>query len=409
MEVDAAGREVRTLAVDEPTPGRNLVLSIDLELQKQITQLLSAKLDQYHSASVVAIEPSTGQILALVNLPAYDNNLFSRGIGEADLAALLNDERKPLVNSAIASTYSPGAFFTVITAAGALQEGVVKPDTRIKCDGGLIVPSRLDPTVGTKFGDTGVYGEQDVISALADSCNTYFYLAGGGEPDGKTNGLGIEGLTTYARMFNFAALSGIPLDGEAKGFIGSPEWKKHQNNEVWYKGDTYQTATGENNVLVSPLQVVNAIAAIANGGTLYKPQLVRELEVTDARGSVQRRQIAPEAIRKLAISPENLAVLREGLRASTQTGTTPYGTTYKGTARQASVLGLSLGGSVATVEFAPPAKRGDPPQTHGWFAGFGPTERPKIAVVVFLERGRGAEDAADLGRAIMRGYLERAN
>jgi penicillin-binding protein 2 len=406
MEVDAAGREVRILEVDEPTSGRNLVLTIDSELQKKATELLSAKLDQYGTASVVALDPNTGQVLALVHLPSYDDNLFSRGITQSELDALLTDQRKPLVNGAIGAAYSPGALFTLITGAGALQEGIVKSDTKVRCDGGLIVPSRLDPTVGTKFGDTGAYGEQDIVGALANQCRTFFYLAGGGDPDGKSDGLGVAGLTRYARMFNFGLASGIALDGEAQGFIGSPEWKKQEHNEVWYKGDTYQTAIGEDNLLVTPLQIANAIATIANGGTLYKPHLVREFEETDARGVSRRIAVAPEPLRRVDVSPENLAILREALHAATQTGRTSNGANYNGVARSADVPGVSIGGLVASVEYAPPAKKGDPPLTHAWFAGFGPTEQSRIALVVFLERGRG-EDAAAIGRQILQDYLER--
>ena len=407
MEVDAAGREVRVLEVDEPASGRNLVLSIDVELQKLATELLSARLDQFGTASVVALEPNTGQILALVHLPAYDDNQFSRGITEQELNALLNDARKPLMNGAISAAYAPGALFTLITSAAALQEGIVKPDTRIPCAGGLIVPSRLDPTVGTRFNDNGVFGEQDVVGALANQCRTFFYLAGGGDPDGKSDGLGVEGLTRYARMFNLGSASGIALDGEAKGFIGSPEWKKEQHDEVWYKGDTYRMATGEEGLLVTPLQVANVIATIANGGTLYRPQLIREFEETETRGASRRIAVPAEPVRRIDVAPEHLAILREGLRAATQTGRTPHGSDYNGVARAAGGPDVDVAGLVASVEYAPPAKKDDPPQTHGWFAGFGPYEQPKIALVVFLERGRGEEDAAAIGRQILHDYLER--
>jgi penicillin-binding protein 2 len=150
MEVDAAGREVRTLGVSQPTAGYNLVTSIDLGLQRAAYEVLSSKLDKYEVASFVALDPSSGQVLAMVHLPTYDNNLFSRGITDQELQALLGDSRAPLLNGAISSAYSPGSTFEAVTAAAALQEGVVRPDQKLTCNGQIIVPSRNDPSVGTR-------------------------------------------------------------------------------------------------------------------------------------------------------------------------------------------------------------------------------------------------------------------
>lgn len=405
LEVDAAGREVRLLAVDQPSPGNNLILTLDLELQRKLTEILSAKLDRYGTASAVALDPSTGQVLALVHLPSYDNNAFSRGITEQDLQALINDDRKPLVNGAIGAAYPPGTLFQAITAAGALEENVIKPDTKANCPGQLIVPSRLDPTLGVRFGDFAAHGDQDVVSALADSCKVFFYLAGGGDPEGKSGGLGIDRLVAYAKLFGFGALSGIDLDGEAAGFLGTPDWKKQNHGELWYKGDTYLAANGEEYLLVTPLQMANAIAAIANGGTLYRPQVV--LQVTDDQGTVLK-PYEPSPIRRLPISPENLQAIREGLRAATKAGESPAGTRYQGTARSVSVPGFEVAGTVATIEYARPERRSEP-RTHGWFAGFGPVDNPQIALVIFLRDGKGAEEAGEIAEQAFATYLQSAN
>lgn len=404
LEVDAGGREVRLLAVDQPTPGSNLVLTLDLALQRTITDLLAAGIDRFEAASAVAIDPTNGQVLALVHLPTYDNTMFSRGITEAELEALISDHRKPLVNGAIGAAYPPGAVFKLITATAALEEGVVKPETRVRCPGHLVVPSRLDPTLGTRFGDSRAHGDQDVVSALANSCDVYFYLAGGGEPDGKTDGLGVDRLLSYARLFGLGALSGIDLSGEAEGFLGSAQWKKEAHGEIWYKGDTYLMATGQDYVLTTPLQMANAVAAIANGGTLFRPQVV--LGVSDDQGNIVQAH-GPLEIRRLPVAFGNLQAVREGLLAATQTGRTPYGTSYAGTARKASLPGLGVAGTVATVEYARPAGRGEP-LTHGWFVGFAPADQPRIALSIFLKRGKGADDAAELAKAILEWYLGRA-
>ena len=185
-EVDAGGREVRVIDRMTPTPGDNLVLTLDFDLQRAVASLLSARLDKYGSASAVVLDPQTGQVLALVHLPAYDANVFSRGITEAELQTLLNDPHHPLLDGAIGSAYPIGSIFQAFTAAGALQEGIVKGDQKVDCAASVTIPSRFDAQIGTRFVGSGVTGPQDVVSALANSCSTYFYLAGGGDrTDGR--------------------------------------------------------------------------------------------------------------------------------------------------------------------------------------------------------------------------------
>ena len=403
MEVDAAGREVRTLGVRQPVPGNNVVLTIDLRLQRIAYDLLSAKLDQYEVASFVAIEPATGQVLAMVHLPTYDNNLFSRGIAEPELRALLDDPRAPLVNGAIGSVYSPGSIFEMVTATASLQENVVTPDQKLSCSGQLIVPSRADPSVGTRFVDTATHGDQDVISALADQCRIYFYLTGGGDPEGRSDGVGIDRLSRYARAFGLAATTGIELDGEAAGGISSPEQRRAREGINWYKGDTYLAAIGENYLLATPLQMANVAAVVANGGTLYKPRIL--LRVEDDAGQVIR---APESetIRRLDVAPANFALVRSGMRALFGQGTTPAGTKYSGVGRSAGVPEGRLSGIAATVEYARPDPRAEP-RTHGWFAGFAPSDNPQVAFALFLRRGKGPEDALTVARDILIRYLDR--
>lgn len=400
-EVDSAGRDVRTLGEVAPTPGNNLVLTVDFDLQRAIASLLSAHLDQYGTASAVVLDPQTGQVLALVHLPSYDANMFSRGITEEELQTLLNDPRHPLLDGAIGAAYPVGSIFQAFTAAGALQEGIVKGDQKIDCASALTIPSRLDALIGARFVGSGARGPQDVVSALANSCNTYFYLAGGGDPDGRTSGLGASRLLTYAQQFGIGQLTGIGLDGEVKGSITTPETLKQVDKKDWYQGDSYQLAAGDAYVRATPLQLANAFAAIANGGTLYKPQLV--LRVVDSSGKVVQ-SFQPEEIRRVAVAPENLALVREGLRAALQTGQTQNGITYQGVARNVDVPGLDLAGMAATVEDVGPDGQ---KVTHGWFVGYGPSSSPRVAVAVFVERGRGAEDAGELAKAILSYYLGR--
>jgi penicillin-binding protein 2 len=246
-----------------------------------------------------------------------------------------------------------------------------------------------------------VRGEQDVVSALANGCDTFFYIAGGGDPEGRTPGLGGERLASYARAFGLGEEAGTGLDGEEPGFVGSPEWLKGASGQDWYKGDSYTMGVGREYVRVTPLQLASAFAAIANGGTLYRPQLV--LRAVDSAGEFVQT-FEPVEIRRVGISPENLALVREGLRASLQAGLTRNGVAYQGLARNVEVPGLDLAGVAATVDYlGPQGER----LTHGWFAGFGPSNDPRVAVAVFVENGRGAEDAGELAKAILNHYLTR--
>jgi penicillin-binding protein 2 len=402
MEVDAAGREVRTLGVTQPAAGNNLITTLDMRLQRAAYEVLSARLEQYEVASFVALDPSSGQVLALVHLPAYDNNLFSRGITDKELQALLGDARSPLLNGAIASAYSPGSTLEAVTGTAALQEGVITADQKTQCNGQIIVPSRNDPSVGTRFIDTASHGDQDIVSAIADQCRIFFYLVGGGDPDGRSDGVGVERLARYARAFGLAEASGIDLDGEVSGALTSPEQRKARDGLNWYKGDTYLAAIGENYVLATPLQMASVASVIANGGTLYRPQVLAGIE--DDNGT-RLRTVSSEVRSRLPVNPGHIAVVRSGMRAIFGQGDTEYGTKYSGVARATGAQVGKLSGITASVEYARPDPRADA-LTHGWFIGFAPSENPKVAMAVFLGRGKGPEDAAAAAREITARYLD---
>ncbi len=396
MEVDATGREVRSLGVTPPTPGRNLVLTIDAGLQREIASALSEGLDRYRVAAAVALDPRNGQVLALVSLPSYDDNLFAAGISQADYEKLLQDDRHPLLNQAVAAAYPPGATFHVVTALAGLETGEITPSTKIDCPGFIAVPNRYDPTVLTRLLDLKAFGEQDVKSALADSCNVFFYEVGGGDPDGTRNGLGIDTLSRFARMLGLGEPTGIDLIGESGGLVPTVRWKRQTLDQEWVPMDTYEAAVGQGYVTVTPLQMANLVATIANGGTLYRPQLV--LQTLDVQGNVVST-FRPDVIRKLPIKPENFAAVREGMVDALRTGVTDQGTSYAGIAREAAVPDLTAGAVVGSPPFGTPDKNGNLP-THGWFVGFAPAEQPRIALAIFLGEGSGSEDAARIARQI---------
>jgi penicillin-binding protein 2 len=404
IEVDVLGREVRTVAEESaPVPGHNLILTIDLTLQTAMEAALRKGLEAAQSKSGVAIamNPQTGEILGMVSLPSYDNNLFARGIRMEEYTALLHDPKHPLVNHAISGLYPPGSTFKIIPAAGALEEGIINAGTTIYDEGVLWLPNQYfpnDPSQAQpfycwihKYGRG--HGNVNVISALAVSCDVFFYVVAGGYQNFQ--GLGIELLNYYAHQFGLGELSGIDLPAENPGLVPDPRWKRINLAESWVTGDTYNMAIGQGFVLATPLQILNATAAIANGGSLYRPQVVRQ--ILDADGNVVR-DFQPRLIRQIPVSPENLELVRQGMYAAVHW---PNGTGYK-----ANVPGLEVAGKTGTAEFAGPRdEKGNLP-THAWFTAFAPYTDPEIAVVVFIEGGgEGSAVAAPIAAEILKAYF----
>ena len=292
IEVDVTGQKIRTVSQEvEARPGHNLRLTIDLELQKATAEALQETMDEVDSNQGVAIamNPQNGEILAMVSLPTYDNNLFSEGISSRELSLLSEDPWTPLVNHATAGLYPPGSTFKVIPATGALQEGVVDQETTFIDAGVLYLPNRFEPDnldLAQPFYGwlrSGL-GEVNVVSALALSSNIYFYQVGGGYEPIEFEGLGLERIGNYAEMFGLGQPTGIDLPGELSGLVPTSKWKRINYSETWLTGDTYNLSIGQGFVLVTPLQLLNAYAAIANGGLLYRPHLVKE--ILDADGNL---------------------------------------------------------------------------------------------------------------------------
>ena len=394
VEVDVTGRKRRALVSVPPTPGSDIVLSIDLDLQKEMVRLLQQGMGDSSFGAAIAMDPRNGEILGMVSLPAFDNNLFGGPIEPETLEKLLGDSRRPLMNYATGGTYPPGSIFKVVTGSGALQEGIAGPNTVIESRGLITVPNQYNPNIIYKFYDWAVLGRLNFYRAIAMSSDVYFYHLAGGYGDFK--GLGIERLAGYAKMFGLGALTGIDLPGEAAGAVPDPEWKLKTFDEPWVTGDTYNFGIGQGFLLATPIQMVRVVSAIANNGELLQPHVVKELR--DADGKVVRRY-DKVVQRRLAVSEENLQVIREGMRQVVADGTAP----------QAQVPGVEVAGKTGTAEFGIP--QGDGPRqvskTHGWFIGFAPVKQPKIAVVVFYERGNGALNSAPTAGKIMSYFLNK--
>ena len=405
IEVDVAGREVRTVSQSPPFPGKSLQLTLDLALQEEMAQALQRGLEQAGAEIGVAIamNPQTGEILGMVSLPAYDNNLFSGGISAADYQRLSADPHHPLINHAISGRHPPGSAFKIVVAAAALQEGVITRRTTVNCQGTMLLPDQRfpdDPERGQTFYcwihklGRG-HGNVSIISGIAHSCDIYFYWLGGGFLD-EFEGLGLERLVHYARLFGLGELTGFDLLGENPGLVPTAKWKRLNYAERWVTGDTYNMSIGQGYLLITPLQMLNVTAAVANGGILYRPQLL--YQVLDNDGNVVQ-DFAPEVIRELPIDPQHLATVAEGMEAAVVWGSAQ--TAYLDTVRVA--------GKTGTAEFfdpnIPPDEEGNLP-THAWFTAFAPVEDPEIALVVFVYNGgEGTTTAVPIAAEILRYYF----
>ncbi len=414
VEVDVFGRERRTLGVyHKATPGNSLVLTLDMNLQGIATRALQEEMAKVHASSgvVIAMNPKNGAILAMVSLPSFDNNWFAGGISAKRYNELLQNQWHPLVNKAISGIYPPGSVFKIVPASGALQAGTLQPDTRMKGEAILVIPNKYFPNDMTKaqiFYDwiykyNTDHGYLNVAQALSVSCDTFFYKVGGGYQDYK--GLGIDRLDKYAKLFGFGARTGIDFPGESSGLVPSPTWKRLNYAESWVTGDTYNMSIGQGFLEVTPLQMLNATVAVADGGKLWRPQLV--YQVRDAEGKVIR-DFQPKIIRQLPIKQKYLQLVREGM----------YGAVNwpRGTALNMRIPGLAIAGKTGTAEFAVDLNgdgrvdrdaEGNLP-SHAWFTAFAPYNDPQLALVVFVYGGgEGSSVAVPVAREIMKAYFHK--
>lgn len=364
VEVDAFGKVIKELGVVEPESGNDLMTNIDADLQKKIFDSLQTLLEkrELKRAAAIALDPRSGAIRAMVSLPSFDNNLFAEGISTEEYRKLSEDPSEPLFNRALSGEYPPGSTIKPVVAAAALAESVVTPSTILDGLGGIL-------RIGAfSFRDWQAHGPSDIRRAIAESNDIFFYTIGGGY--GGIRGLGMERMKWYENLFGYGEETGIDMPGEADGFIPDPEWKKEKKGERWYIGDDYHAAIGQGFVLSTPLQILNSVAAIANGGTLYAPRVVSQIRSSD--GNVTP-VIAP-ILREKFIDSDILRIVREGMRQ----------TVTEGTAQSLKDVPVTVAGKTGTAQF------GTDKKTHGWFVSFAPFETPELAMIVLVE-GQGEE------------------
>jgi len=377
VETNALGKKIRVIAHKDSVPGNGLILSIDENLQNYIETLLSNELEEIEKerASVIVMDPRNGEILSIVSLPSYNNNLFVQGISNADYQSLINDNNNPLFNRSISGSYPPGSTFKPVVAASALEQGVITEWTKINSAGGIWVSTWFFPDWNSKG-----HGTVNVKQAIANSVNTFFYYIGGGY--NNFEGLGIDSLIENAKLFHLGQKTGIDLPGENAGFMPSVLWKEEYLNEQWYIGDTYHLSIGQGYLTVTPLQVALWTSLFANNGAIYKPKILKSFIYPDDREEF----IEEEYLVKDIISGKNVDIVKAGMRDAV----------IYGSARSLSSLPFSAGGKTGTAQIS---KIKDP---HAWFTCFAPYEIPEVVVVVLIEQGgEGSKVAVPIAKKIL--------
>lgn len=449
VEVDVAGQILRDIAPPlAPVPGHNIQLTLDTRLQDAATAIVEQELEFWNTrgetilstnAVVIAMNPQTGEILAMVSLPTYENNRFARFIPLYYYEQLTADLRLPLFNHAISAEHPPGSVFKLVTATGALNEGVIAVDQLIRTPGSIFLeekffaadfsrePREFVDWINRDGTRPEGFGELDFTHAIANSSNVYFYKVGGGYLDEVPDGLGICRLKAYAQALGFQRLTGIELPGEAQGLVPDPRWKRIVQGENWSTGDTYLASVGQGFIGVTPLQLLVMGATLANDGRMMQPTIIRE--IADGEGNVIQ-PFTPELVwdvtidaiveefvqyvsgtggcqstgNRKTIDPAVIQTVQQGMRLAVTEGTLE---------REFSDFAIAAAGKTGTAEYCDQFARekdrcrfGQWP-SHAWTIAYAPFDNPEIIVVAFVYNGtEGASVAAPIVRRVLDAYFE---
>ncbi len=375
LVVNSRGREVAEIRRELPVSGPSLTLTIDADLQ-----IATERAFRGRAGSAVALDPETGEILAMTSTPAYDPNQFSSGIEPAVWTQLTSDPNTPLMNRVIQGQYAPGSTFKIVMAAAALEERIISPQTTFYCPGYLSIYGNVFRC--NKPAGHGVIALHD---ALAQSCNVFFYQVG--------VRLEIHRIAKWARLFGLGALAGIDLPYEAPGLVPSPEWKLRTQRVPWYAGETVSVAIGQGQVSVTPLQMARVAGVIASGGRLIQPHLVK---------AIGGQAISYPSPQPIGLSPETIEAIRRGMRAVVE---------EHGSGQHAQLPDIQIAGKTGSAQVVGRARLAQQPssealQPHGWFIAFAPAEQPRIALAVLLEHGgSGGGAAAPVAREILEQFF----
>ncbi|HEX9458057.1 MAG TPA: penicillin-binding protein 2 [Thermoanaerobaculia bacterium] len=384
-QYDSHGRRLAEYrpARKEPVAGDNVYLTIDFDLQRRAEQYF---IENEFVGSAVALDPRNGEVLAMVSSPAFNPNVYSRRFTPDVWRTIASNPFKVELNRAIQGLYSPGSVFKVIMATAGLSEGAIDTSTSFFCSGSAVF-------FGRRFRcyNKNGHGDVSVANALKVSCDIFFFNVGAR--------LGVDRIAEYAHKLTFGEISKIDLDGEKPGLVPSTQWANVKQHRKWYPSETISVAIGQGPLIVTPLQVANMMAAISNGGTVYRPHVVKMIEKVNPDGRVERLKVASEVLHKVTLAPKALETVKLGLwKVVNEQG---------GTGGNARIAGLDISGKTGTVQVIAqhgwvkneglPYKYKD----HAWFASYATKDNPQMVVVVFVEHGgHGGVDAAPLAKLL---------
>jgi penicillin-binding protein 2 len=358
-ETNAVGEVFSESVIEPPEDGETLHLSVDADIQGKLYEFMEALARDvgFEGGAGVILDVTNGEILALTNYPEYSPELLANGADAAAIRALTENPQKPFLSRAVSGLYTPGSVIKPFIAAGALDRGIIAPEKEILSTGALSVPNPFNPTRPTIFKDWKAHGLVDMRRALAVSSNVYFFQIGGGFENQQ--GIGISGIEKYVRLFGIGSPTGIDLPGEVRGTIPSPAWKKELfPDDPWRIGDTYNTAIGQYGFQVTPLQLVRAVAAIANGGLLVEPHV--------------RRDAGAAPVGTVPVLNDTFKVIREGMRLAVR----------EGTAQGLNMSTVEIAAKTGTAELG--AVKED---VNSWVMGFFPYDEPRYAFATVMEQG----------------------
>jgi penicillin-binding protein 2 len=374
---DVKGNVFDKKTVDEPKNGESVTLTIDAEMQRYFYDRLSQALISLgrNSAVGLAIDPRSGEVLSLISLPSFDNNIFSTSGNNAEKNRILTSIYNPLFNKAVSGAYTPASTIKPMVGLAALAEGLIDPKKQILSTGSIEIPNPYDPSKPSRFLDWKANGWVDLYSAIARSCNIYFYEVGGGFEDQK--GLGIDKLKEYWQKFGLGKKTGIDLPNEAEGSLPDPAQKEAKKKDIWRIGDTYNVSIGQGDLLVTPIQLLSQIAAIGNGGYFYKPHLLKDTE--------------NEVLMDFSDLGNYIKEIKKGMGDAVSK--------YYGTANMLSSIPVSIGAKTGSSQVSNNAK------TNAFFVGYMPLENPQIAVLVLIENAKeGSLNAVPVAKDVMEWY-----
>ncbi|OGC82351.1 MAG: penicillin-binding protein 2 [Candidatus Abawacabacteria bacterium RBG_16_42_10] len=387
--VNAKHSKIDTLFTSEPENGCDLVTTFDSDLQNKVYRLLkeSIRSSGATGGSVVIMNPQNGQILSLISLPDFDNNLFIDGIkGKDEVTAyerLTKDKNTPFLNRAISGAYPPGSTFKLVTAASVLENNIVSANDHLDAPGFISVPNQFRPDenfIYKDWKDSG-HGSIDIVDAIAESSDTFFYKVSGGYQ--TFQGVGTEKISEIARKFGLGSTLGIDLPNEVSGTVPTSEWKKDILGLPWVTGDTYNYAIGQGYLLTTPLQVAAFTSVIANNGKLYQPYIVKEISNCELSSRKE-----PKILSKDFLKNSSITTIAQGM----------YEAVYNkdGTAKSLQSLPFKVAGKTGTAQF------NNNQDIHAWFTAYAPFDNPEIVVTVMLEGGgEGSQIAVPIAKQIL--------